>query len=360
VPHSRSVSVARSVEAVDDAGGGRRGARASSSAELLAFVARTWGIDTEEATDLGGSVNLNLRLDVRGESYVARVYRPNVSAERLDVLQAARDRLRAGGVPCVEILPTRSGQRSSTHRGRLVEVERFVAATERMDTIDRIERGLPMLARCHALLADVAFSEAATPAFANHVSAQEARTATAAGTRRIRSWSPTASELAVADDADRLASTLAELEAPSPTEPQLVHGDFWDDNVRFCGDDVALVADLDFAGVRPRIDDLALSLYFTSVDLEDLVDDPKLLRRLVDAYDAGADRPLSELERLQLPAAMARQPLWSIGVWVALLDDVAAARAHLRASAREIRWGLRAADAVVRLQAALLSPDARK
>ena len=319
-------------------------------------MAQTWNLDIADAVDLGGSVNLNLRLDTRTGSYVARVYRPSVNGERLDVLQAARDRLRAGGVPCAEVLPTEQGPRWATHGGRLVEVERFVDATERMDTVDRIERGLPVLARCHTLLADVPSSDAATPAFANHVSASEARTATATGTRRIRSWSPTAEELALADDADRLASMLAELVLASPpSDPQLVHGDFWDDNVRFDDERVALVADLDFAGMRPRVDDLALTLYFTCVDLEDLVDDTNLLRRLVDAYDVGADRPLSELERMQLPAAMARQPLWSVGVWVALLDDAAAARAHLRASAREIRWGLRATDATQRLQSALVS-----
>ena len=40
------------------------------------------------------------------------------------------------------------------------------------------------------------------------------------------------------------------------------------------------------------------------------------------------DRPLSAAERAALPLAMARQPLSSIGGWVARLDDEVTARRH--------------------------------
>jgi hypothetical protein len=52
------------------------------------------------------------------------------------------------------------------------------------------------------------------------------------------------------------------------------------------------------------------------------------LRRLVDRYEAGLDLRLSAGERAALPLAMARQPLSSIGGWVARLDDQAVARHH--------------------------------
>ena len=48
---------------------------------------------------------------------------------------------------------------------------------------------------------------------------------------------------------------------------QLVHGDFWDNNVKFSGDDVAGILDLDFMEERPRIDDLALTLYYAHASL---------------------------------------------------------------------------------------------
>ena len=44
----------------------------------------------------------------------------------------------------------------------------------------------------------------------------------------------------------------------SRADRQLVHGDFWDDNGLFREGRIVLVTDLDFMGVRPRVDDLAL------------------------------------------------------------------------------------------------------
>jgi Ser/Thr protein kinase RdoA (MazF antagonist) len=40
------------------------------------------------------------------------------------------------------------------------------------------------------------------------------------------------------------------------SQEQLVHGDFWDDNVLFAGDEVVLVTDFDFLGLRPPVGDL--------------------------------------------------------------------------------------------------------
>src|SRR5205807_10623382 len=102
-------------------------------------------------------------------------------------------------------------------------------------------------------------------------------------------------------------------------------------------------------------DDLALTLYFTSMDyLETPVSANQLrkLARLVDAYESGLDEPLSRLERAALPAAMARQPLWSIGGWVATLDDEQAARRHAGGTAGEVEWALQVVREVERWQAA--------
>ena len=52
------------------------------------------------------------------------------------------------------------------------------------------------------------------------------------------------------------------------------------------------------------------------------------LRPLVRAYASGLGEPLTAAEHQALPWAIARQPLWSIGGWVALLDDQDTARAH--------------------------------
>ena len=92
-----------------------------------------------------------------------------------------------------------------------------------------------------------------------------------------------------------------------------------------------LLADFDFMGERARIDDLALTLHCARCDLDadgGPVGEHARLRRLAAGYDAALDLPLSAAERAALPVAIARQPLSSIGVWVARLDDQDAARRH--------------------------------
>jgi Ser/Thr protein kinase RdoA (MazF antagonist) len=119
----------------------------------------------------------------------------------------------------------------------------------------------------------------------------------------------------------------------------LVHGDFWDDNVGFRGGRPVLVADFDFMGERARIDDLALTLHCARSDLDvggSPAQERARLGRLVARYDAGLDVPLSGSERAALPVAMAREPLSSIGGWVARLDDQAAARRHAASVAPEL------------------------
>ena len=132
---------------------------------------------------------------------------------------------------------------------------------------------------------------------------------------------------------------------------QLVHGDFWDNNVFFRGGHVALVADFDFMGERTRIDDLALTLYFTCLKfLEHPLSDDYLQRvsSLVAAYDSGLDHPLTSEERAALPLAIIRQPLWSVGGWVALLDEETSARRHAASIGWEVEWALRLVDDIDR------------
>ena len=96
-------------------------------------------------------------------------------------------------------------------------------------------------------------------------------------------------------------------------------------------------------GARARIDDLALTLYFASLTYaEDPASDDQIrrLRRLIDAYNRGLATPLSSAERAALPLALARQPLWSIGGWVALLDDQQSARQHAAGTVWQVGWAL--------------------
>jgi Ser/Thr protein kinase RdoA (MazF antagonist) len=344
---------------VDDAAGGQRGTRAIVSADLEEFLRAHWGVrPAGAAPDLGGSSNLNLLVTDDRSLRVARVYRPFVTGQRVAALQAVRRHLARHGIPCAEPIPPRSGRGWETFQGRTVEVEPYVAAPAAMHTLARVRTGLAVLGRIHALLqAFPADPAAAATRFANYVAADGLAEAVDAGTRRIRAWRPAHAEARLADIADQLAATLAarEQEDLGQLHRQLVHGDFWDNNVRFRRQQVALVTDFDFLGERPRTDDLALTLYYTSVDITDITGDPARLARLLSAYEAGLGTRLSQDERAAIPLAMARQPLWSIAVWVALLDNQGTARRHLAATAPELNWALQLASRITQVQDALTS-----
>src|SRR6185437_9743928 len=137
------------------------------------------------------------------------VYRPYVTAGRLAAIHQVRRALYRGGVPCPQVVITRDGQAWASVGGRLLEVERFVDHDGKMDSWDRLERGLPLLGRIHALLHAVEVStEGRTPMFANHVEPAQAQPATARGTARIRGWQPTPAEQRLASMADELAELV--------------------------------------------------------------------------------------------------------------------------------------------------------
>jgi Ser/Thr protein kinase RdoA (MazF antagonist) len=321
-------------------------------------VQRRYALSLSNARDLGGSANLNLLASSGDRPFVVRVYRSSVTAERVEALQHARTLLAAGSVPCAEPVLTVDGASLVAAGGNIVEVEPFVDSDAKMDSLDRIASGLPILGRIHQLLSTVDSRRASSsPPDANYVDCVGVVESTRAGTDRIRSWAPTSDERDLADAADRLAGAIAQLHVDFGESPrQLVHGDYWDNNVLFCGGQVVLVGDLDFMGVRPRIDDLALTLYYTMYELDDPLGDDGLRRlvQLVNAYDLGASPRLSTIERAVLPIAIARQSLWSVAIWGAQLDDEETARRHLRGHLREVNRALALIAGLPRVQAALV------
>jgi homoserine kinase type II len=187
------------------------------------------------------------------------------------------------------------------------------------------------------LLAGVQVSPAGRAAgFANHIEPGQVLAGTRAGAARIRSWHPTPRERRMASQAERLAGLVAagEADLAGQMPRQLTHGDFWDENVYFRGQNPVFVADFSFMAERARLDDLALTLYYadTQLGLADARDRIAALRPLVRAYTAGLGNPLTDAEHQALPWAIARQPLWGIGGWVAVLDDQDTARAHASAT----------------------------
>lgn len=328
--------------ASDDAMNGSRGQRAVISSGLAAFIRDAYDIKEEiRLTDLGGSSCLNASFDARGRRYVARVYRPYVGAGRARGIGAVRRALSEGGLPCPGILPDKAGAFFREYEGRIVEVEEWVEHDGMMDTLARVQRALPLLGKMHALLEGVHVGdEGAFPRFANYIAPEKVLEMTERGCRRLGGWKSSAYHQRLIAPSLELAERTS---FRAPAGLQLVHGDYWDSNVLFLEGSVSGVLDFDFMGARPRIDDLALTLYFASLRFKhdfSFGEWTAILRKLVKAYESGLEPPLTDREHAALPAAVARQPLWSIGGWVALLDDDALAYAHASDMLEPVEWAL--------------------
>lgn len=267
------------------------------SPKLLSFVAAAYALRVDRAVKLGGSFNLNVLLD----GHVLRVYGPWVSAPRLAAIQGLRRALRGRGLPVPAPRPSTDGAPYERFGECVLEVERYVPG-EPMDSRARLRAGMGHLARLHALMADLPLD--VPPPIANHLPQDLAEAATADAMDRLRAWGPTPQEEHLARAAEALARALPRIELPS----QPVHGDFWHNNVRWRGDRMVAVLDFDFAGIRPRIDDLALPLTYALGELgpERRIED---VRELLEAYAAACSPPLARDERRALPHAMARMAL---------------------------------------------------
>jgi homoserine kinase type II len=344
---------------LDDAGSGRRGLRAESSGELLEALADNYGVvPVSTARDLGGSSNLNLLVDDGQRRFVLRVYRPWVTAARLGDIQCARRSLASAGFPCLAPIPTRHGAGWSSFGPRLMELETYVETDGRMNTIDRVEAAVRRLGDMHNVLRSLQISAASdAPPFVNHIPPGRVIEGTRRGAHRIRSWKDREDWYVLANAAEDLAQQVMRGYTELDTwtmKRHLVHGDFWDNNVLYRGSEIALIHDFDHMGVRHRIDDLALTLCFLNAE-HPTDDDSAVLRarQMVDAYDRGLDDHLTATERAAIPIALAGQPLWSIGGWVAELDDEEAARGHAAGMLPDVQCGLRIMRTLPRWQAAL-------
>ena len=288
--------------------------RPEVSPQLLAAVRQAHGIAwAGEPVDLGGSSNLNLRLRAaQGHAdHVLRVHRAWVTLDRLSAIHSVRRHLAERGLPVVEAVAARSGAGWIRVGENLAEVEPFVEG-EDMDRGETLLAGISWLARLHAELSRIPVSSAAAVApTANHVGAQLVLPTARRAAAMIRSWASTADEKEAATSIENLAQAISLAEGPYADQlpRQLVHGDFWDNNVLFRDDKVAAILDFDFMEERPRIDDVALVLYYactTAVESHGTAGTPQALAALVRAYADAASPPLIEVERLDLPIAIAR------------------------------------------------------
>jgi homoserine kinase type II len=317
------------------------------SPAVLAALRERHGFQPVSASrDLGGAFSLNALVETPSGRFVARVHGSQTGPERLSEIQRARRHLAGGGVPAPKQVMALDGAPFVTVEGHLLEVERYVEHDAYMNTWERLEIGLPYLGRTHTLLRSFETAEAGRrPLIANHLEPEQALAGALRGVQRLRSLDLTHEERELTSRYEELTYLVdaAERGIGSTLPRQLVHGDFWDNNVLLREGAVVLVTDLDFMGERLRIDDLALTLYFANSSIGgDRLSEERMrqLRHLVDAYDSGLDEPLSAAERRAVPAAIARQPLWSMGLYVVWNPDADKARAEARWRAADVEWTL--------------------
>lgn len=316
--------------------------------------------------DLGGNWSTNIAARQHGQPRVLvfRIHQRFVSKDRLLAEQHTRRVLGSAGLPSVGSLPIFQGSTIARLRsGNLIEVEPFISSDAKMDSPERLIAGFATLGALHDALRSVSLTAAAhAVTYANHLDAHLVDGRTRAGVDKIKSWR--IPELATF--VDRLPAHITsvldrEADLRFDQHVQVVHGDFWDNNVLFVNGEVAAVLDFGFMASRPRIDDLALPIWFYL--LGRAPSDPAaidVVTAMVDAYDQTTSRPLTTAERLSLPLVLARQPAWMIGRWVLLDENEARAQAHARRAATEFSVAVDVLDRMQDWQQALRRTKASK
>lgn len=297
--------------------------RAQSPRQFVDELRDGFGLPPVESwSDIQVGWTTNVLLETGMTRLVARIHRESTSVERIQAMQAARTALADGGIPAVRPIQARDG--ATTMRltsGRLVELEDFVEWDTKMNTTLSLRPGHALMAQMDDVLRTSSLPAAADHMpDANHISSEDALSATRHGAERIRGWGrPEVSGFA--DDVVAHVDAVVRAEEPL-RQHQLVqhtHGDFWDNNVLFASTAPVLLLDFDFLALRPRVDDSALTAYFYLLGpgmRESREENRQNLRSFLDAYDAAASIPLAPEERAAFPLAIARQPAWSVGGWV--------------------------------------------
>lgn len=274
------------------------------------------------------------------------VSRPGTTHARVRALHTARGRLADEGVPVVGLMPSVAGTTWEQVEDRILEVEYWVDHDGQMNTWERLRRGGPLLAMVHSIWADLdlgADGEACD--WANWITPSQVAANAAAAVETLNRW-----HLGdLARDVERPAElTRFEL---GPLPHQVVHGDFWDDNVYLRGEDIMAVTDFDFLGRRPRIDDLALLLYFADeqpyfagTGFRSAEVRRSDLAPLVTGYTRRLENPLTDAELTALPYALARQPMRTYAKWALEDPDQDRAREDALATAAAVGRALKILD----------------
>jgi Ser/Thr protein kinase RdoA (MazF antagonist) len=260
-----------------------------------------------QATDLGGIMSLNVRLDPAG--LVLRVHQPSVSRRRLLAVQAVRRDLIGQGL----VVPAPLAWRGATVfrcGPRWAEIERYIVHERAAPTLDSYRWLFGTLGALHRALLPLALP-VPRPVIATY-----------APPGSLRRWLPVTTA-AVRDDREAtavarlLAALIGRLRGqwvPACRLPvQLIHGDVRLSNVGRAPDGRAVYLDFGFLARRPRLHDLAYALAFMVRALEGHHAPEAFgwqrVPDLVADYEAAAQARLTAEERRALAPYTAAVPL---------------------------------------------------
>jgi Ser/Thr protein kinase RdoA (MazF antagonist) len=261
------------------------------------------------ATDLGGVMSLNVRLDTAG--LVLRVHQPFVSRRRLLALQEVRRALASHGL----LVPTPVRWRDATVfacRDRWAELETYIPHERLAAGFDAYLWIFGAMGALHRALAGL---DPRVP---------RPLVATYAPPSSLRRWLPV-TEAAVQGDpqASEIARLLRSLVRQlrqqwvpaTRLSTQLVHGDVRLSNVCRSTEGKTVYLDFGFLAQRPRVYELAYALAFMFLALGDHRAPEGFARKriplLIDAYESAAGARLAPLEVIALAPYAASVPLYA-------------------------------------------------
>ena len=281
-----------------------------------------------QATDLGGTMSLNIGLQPAG--LVLRVHQPHVSRPRVIALQEVRRRLAERGLVVPVPVPWR-GSTVLRCANRWAELETYVHSERPEPTQDAYAWMFHAMGVLHRALAslDLPVPRPVVATYGPPSTLLRWLPITESAVRGHREASDIARLLR--DLVERLRSLwLSAAELPV----QLVHGDVRLGNVRQAPDGAAVYLDFGFLARRPRIHELAYALAWMALGpdgrgtAEGFAWDR--VPRLVQSYEEAAQTTLTEAEQRALAPYIAAVPLYLEAIAGFMPDPVA----HIRHESR--------------------------
>jgi Ser/Thr protein kinase RdoA (MazF antagonist) len=299
------------------------GPRAELSALLVQAIERHYDLGPIcGRQDLGGAYNLNIRLDTEHESYVARVYRPWVTGERLDAIQSVQRRLHAAQIPVALPLAARAGGTYVELKDRLVEVEPFIKHDTESQSWSCYEKLFAFLGHLHhAFSVQLARIAVPLPIVENYTPVPMLTRLVQRTRERIRQTDHDQQvvALSICNTALRLLQRLDTWwqQTGRQLPQQVVHGDYGSGNVLMRKGQVVALVDLEFLAVHERVFEVAYALYWMMERAQSEIAHEQRswhrIREMIAEYDRTNPTPLTEAERRALPFEMVRVPLHWIG-----------------------------------------------